>query len=248
MRFYRKKPIEVEAVQWNPAIEQYIDTILNWIGSDNYFIADTGQLSVLTLEGPLTVSDDDWIIKGIKGEFYPCKPDIFTATYEISRGGGRMTYDSRPETQQHIARVQHFMRQARINLTQRLDAHDQSKLVEPELSAFDIATPKLAGLEYGSEEYKQSLRDLGPALQHHFEHNDHHPEHYEYGVRSMSLMALIEMLCDWRAASERVKQRTDDPDKVKTFESGLVHNQERFGYSNELAEILLNTAKELGML
>lgn len=113
---------------------------------------------------------------------------------------------------------------------------------------FDIATPKLANLEYGSEEYKQSLRDLGPALKHHFEHNDHHLEHYENGVRGMSLMALIEMLCDWRAASERVKQRADDPEKVKSFESGLAYNQERFGYSDELAEILLNTARELGMV
>jgi len=157
-------------------------------------------------------------------------------------------YDSRPETQVHIERVRYFIATAIVNLQNRLTVHDASKLIKPELSAFDIATPKLASLEYGSEEYKQSLRDLGPALQHHFEHNDHHPEHYENGVRGMSLMALIEMLCDWRAASERVKQRTDDPEKVKTFESGLVFNQERFGYSDELAEILLNTARELRML
>jgi hypothetical protein len=64
----------------------------------------------------------------------------------------------------------------------------------------------------------------------------------------MSLMALIEMLCDWRAASERTKQRTDDPEKVKTFASGLEFNQRRFGYSDELAAILMNTARELGML
>ena len=159
-----------------------------------------------------------------------------------------MTYDSRPETQAHIDRVQEFLIRAQGNLRRRSYAHDASKLVEPELSAFDIATPKLAGLEYGSDEYKQSLRDLGPALQHHFEHNDHHPEHHPNGCRGMSLMALVEMLCDWRAASERTKQRTDDPEKVKTFESGLVFNQERFGYSDELAEILLNTARELGML
>jgi hypothetical protein len=157
-------------------------------------------------------------------------------------------YDSRPETREHIDRVRHFIRIAQHNLASRSVAHDRSKLVEPELSAFDIATPKLANLVYGTEEYKQSLRDLGPALQHHFEANDHHPEHFGNGVAGMSLMALIEMLCDWRAASERTKQRTDDPEKVATFESGLKFNQERFGYSDELAEILLNTARELGML
>jgi hypothetical protein len=157
-------------------------------------------------------------------------------------------YDSRPETRQHIERVQHFLSKAILNLQKRAGRHDASKLVSPELEAFDIATPKLAGLEYGSDEYRQSLRDLGPALQHHFEANDHHPEHYENGVLGMSLLSLLEMLCDWRAASERVKQRTDDPSKVKTFEAGLRHNQERFGYSDELAEILLNTARDLRML
>ena len=156
-----------------------------------------------------------------------------------------MAYDSRPETYEHISRVYEFMFKASANLRKRAGRHDNSKLVEPELSAFDIATPKLAGLEYGSEEYKQSLRDLGPALEHHFEHNDHHPEHYENGVQGMSLMALIEMLCDWRAASERVKQRTDDPEKVSTFEAGLEYNFERFNIDPQLAQILRNTVKEL---
>ena len=157
-------------------------------------------------------------------------------------------YDSRPETQEHIDRVRDLMAGALNNLAQRASVHDASKLVEPELSAFDIATPKLAGLEYGSEEYRQSLRDLGPALQHHFAANDHHPEHFDAGVRGMSLLSLTEMLCDWRAASERVKQRTDDPAKVATFEAGLAHNKERFGISDDLYEILLNTARELEML
>jgi len=159
-----------------------------------------------------------------------------------------VSYDSRPETQEHIAKVGEWLDAAMGDLGYRKAHHDASKLVEPELSAFDIATPKLASLEYGSEEYKVSLLELGPALQHHFEANDHHPEHYLSGVSGMSLMALIEMLCDWRAASERMKQRTDDPEKVKTFEDGLLHNKERFGISDDLFEILKNTALELGML
>ncbi len=159
-----------------------------------------------------------------------------------------MTYDSRPETWQHVYRVRYFVKRALANLERRMMAHDASKFEEPELAAFDKATPDLARFEYGSEEYRESLRKLKPALEHHYAHNDHHPEHFENGVRGMSLMALLEMLCDWRAASERVKQRTDDPEKVKTFESGLAYNQERFGYSDELAEILLNTARELEML
>jgi len=158
-------------------------------------------------------------------------------------------YDSRPETYDHILRVRHFIYEATANLQKRAAVHDQSKMHSPEVEAFDIATPKLAGLEYGSEEYKASLRDLGPALEHHFAENDHHPEHYgEKSIRGMSLMALIEMLCDWRAASERVKQRTDDPTKVSSFETGLLFNKDRFGISDDLYEILLNTARELDML
>lgn len=157
------------------------------------------------------------------------------------------SYDSRPETLAHIHRVGDFIVRANMNLWERLRNHDASKLESPEKEAFDIATPKLANLVYGSDEYKQSLADLGPALQHHFAANDHHPEHFENGVRGMSLMALIEMLCDWRAASERTKQRTDDPEKVKTFESGLAYQKERFGISDDLYEILLNTVRELGL-
>lgn len=153
-------------------------------------------------------------------------------------------YDSRNDTWEHIARVQHFLRRAVINLSERSDLHDESKLVEPELEAFDRMTPRLAELEYGSEEYKASVRELGPALKHHFEHNDHHPEHWPNGIRDMSLLSLLEMLCDWRAASERTKQRFDDPEKVTRF--NLAHNKERFGISDELAQILENTCEELG--
>ena len=91
-------------------------------------------------------------------------------------------YDSRPETWEHIYRVQYFMAKVMDNLVERAGVHDQTKLHEPELEAFDIATPKLATLEYGSPEYIQSTRELGPALDHHYEHNDHHPQHFENGV------------------------------------------------------------------
>lgn len=157
-------------------------------------------------------------------------------------------YDSRPETQAHIDRVGDFLVLAMVELKRRKEEHDASKLVEPELAAFDQATPRLAQLEYGSEAYIASLRELKPALEHHFEENDHHPEHFIDGVNGMSLLSILEMLCDWRAASERTKQRTDDPDKIKSFESGLIYNYERFGIEPQLAGIITNTARELGMI
>ena len=73
---FRKKPVVIEAVQFNGNF----DEIEKFCGGDAEF--REGELVVATLEGALHASNNDWIIKGIKGEFYPCKPDIFEATYE----------------------------------------------------------------------------------------------------------------------------------------------------------------------
>lgn len=82
---YCKKPIIVEAVQWNGAnkveIQQFMNRYL-----DEY--TDTHGLVIPTLEGNMVASLGDYIIKGIDGEFYPCKPDIFDRTYEIVDDNG----------------------------------------------------------------------------------------------------------------------------------------------------------------
>lgn len=72
MAKFRKKPIVIEAVQWfkpgdHPAVSTISKSVLGII---------------LTLEGQFYVCPGDWIITGVKGEYYPCKPDIFEATYE----------------------------------------------------------------------------------------------------------------------------------------------------------------------
>jgi hypothetical protein len=150
-----------------------------------------------------------------------------------------MSYDSRPETLQHIHQVRIRLVEAVDNLVHRADVHDRSKLVEPELATYDIYTPKLRELVYGSPEYKQALADMGPALAHHYAENSHHPEHTERGIRGMSLLDLIEMTADWKAAGER---HADGGDIMRS----IALNQSRFGYSDELREILENTVRELG--
>lgn len=161
-------------------------------------------------------------------------------------------YDSRPDTYEHIGKVRAYVGRAITGLLARADAHDASKLVAPEREAFDIATPKLAGLTYGTPEYKESLRELGVALEHHYAANSHHPEHHADGIAGMTLLDLIEMLCDWKAASERMRKptpaapgRPEAPAYDNDFERSIALNQERFGYSDELAAILTNTAREL---
>lgn len=77
MARYRKKPVVIEAVQF----QVNFDEIETFVGGDAEF--RDGELVIATLEGPLRAAPGDYIIKGIKGEFYPCKPDIFAATYEV---------------------------------------------------------------------------------------------------------------------------------------------------------------------
>ena len=97
---FRKKPVEVEAIHYTPEIarrgwgyaisdahpwldEAYENEILSNVtdgrGVDGWINL---RIVIKTLEGELTVSPGDWIIRGVKGELYPCKPDIFAATYE----------------------------------------------------------------------------------------------------------------------------------------------------------------------
>lgn len=81
MPFYREKPVVIEAVQWTGGNAV---SLLDWIGESAE--QDGPDLIIHTLEGDHEASLGDWIIKGVKGEFYPCKPDIFEATYEAVPG------------------------------------------------------------------------------------------------------------------------------------------------------------------
>lgn len=77
MAKYRKKPVVVDAVQW---LGDNFAEITEFFGGASEH--EGSKVIVKTLEGEMTASPGDWIIKGVKGEFYPCKPDIFLATYE----------------------------------------------------------------------------------------------------------------------------------------------------------------------
>lgn len=93
---FRKKPVVIDAVQWTGQNEAEINT---FVGQSLYILRPPSQMEhdkevpndavvivIPTLEGDMHASRFDWIIKGIKGEFYPCKPDIFEQTYESVEG------------------------------------------------------------------------------------------------------------------------------------------------------------------
>ena len=146
-------------------------------------------------------------------------------------------YDSTQDTMEHIGKVREHIAACIDSLWFRAKVHDASKLLPPEKEAFDEMTPILSGLTYGSDEYKAGIARLGPALEHHYFVYAHHPEHYPDGVNGMSLLDVLEMLCDWKAASER--HANGD------IARSLRINRERFGIGEQLAAILENTAVEL---
>jgi hypothetical protein len=76
---YRKKPVEVEAMQYRGEVD--IDQLREFVGIVN-LATGTSDAHIVTLEGWMRVSDGDYVIRGVQGECYPCKPDIFAATYE----------------------------------------------------------------------------------------------------------------------------------------------------------------------
>lgn len=149
-----------------------------------------------------------------------------------------MTYDSTQDTLDHVAKVEGYLSLCADLLRMRAACHDDSKLESPEKEIFDAITPKLKTLTYGSDEYKAALLEMGEALTHHYANNSHHPEHFDNGIDGMTLLDLIEMFCDWKAASERHA----DGNLGKSLEI----NRARFGISDQLCQILINTAREVG--
>jgi hypothetical protein len=142
---------------------------------------------------------------------------------------------SRFKNLRHIETVRNYINSIIVALLDRGEQHDQSKLRFPEAIIFAEQDSRLT---YGSDEYMNNLDlGLGDALEHHYSVNRHHPQHHTNGIRDMDLIDLVEMICDWKAAT----LQHNDSDILKSIEI----NQNRFGYSDELKAILINTAKRL---
>ena len=170
--------------------------------------------------------------------------------------------DQRPGTRKHISIVEGYLKKMMAELQYRSVNHDKSKLIDPERQIFDKYIPKLKTTAYGSDEYNGYLEEMEVGLNHHYRNNRHHPEHFFYNecndcskkyygmmpskcscgcsqltkqsdVNQMNLIDIMEMFCDWKAASIRHK----DGDINKSIEI----NKKRFGITDQLAQILKNT-------
>lgn len=146
-------------------------------------------------------------------------------------------FECRYETQKHIEKVRKYIRFITDKLTTRGVNHDAVKLDTPEVEVFAEYTDVLKNLEYNSPEYKENLSKLSVALDHHYANCRHHPEHFQNGINDMNLVDIVEMLCDWKAASERQHNGN--------LLTSIEQNASRFKMTDQLKQILLNTAKLL---
>lgn len=159
------------------------------------------------------------------------------------------------ETVKHVRRVGNLMLDVVERLQRRAMEHDDSKFSPAEFDAFARETPALRSLTYGSDEYKAALARLGPALMCHYYGNRHHPEYfamdntgvhpdYEAVVKDgrafakMDFLDLIEMLADWKAATERHADGS--------LRRSIEQNAARFGYDDKMKQLLTQTAERLG--
>ena len=132
----------------------------------------------------------------------------------------------------HISRVRKHMNTFVQLLLKRAINHDKSKLEEPELSWWK-EMDKEPRYPYGSEEYKQKIKRWNKVFKHHYQYNRHHPEHYEYGVSEMTLIDIVEMMCDWLG----YKDTTTVTEALKVCDEQMA----RYDISEELRQIILNT-------
>lgn len=143
-------------------------------------------------------------------------------------------------TVEHIEKVREHLRQFEHKLRVRGVDHDHSKFQADEMQPLQRMQDLIAAegpADYGTEEYKRRSALLGDMTKLHYARNSHHPEHYKNGVSGMGLLDLVEMYCDWKAASLRGKDPT----------MNLSHSFARFGFSEQLASIFINTAAREGV-
>ena len=138
-------------------------------------------------------------------------------------------------TQEHIYNVRKLLNKFANVLKQKGETHDQSKLEEPEVyvwAAMDLE-PRY---EYGSYEYYDKLRRFSEVFNHHYKVNSHHPEHFVNPEHEMTLIDMVEMLCDWFAYKQDIPIR----EGVE-----LIREQcDRFGFSDTIMSLLTNTYRE----
>lgn len=145
-------------------------------------------------------------------------------------------YDSTEDTMKHKNNIVKVATPILQEFEDRITHHDDSKLQTPEKPCYDKYIPMLKTAKYGTKEYYEIRAHMATeGLDHHYKVNRHHPEHFRNGCKDMNLVDLIEMLCDWKAASLL---------SDTSFEKGFESNCQRFHISGDVKDLLWRTYKE----
>lgn len=142
----------------------------------------------------------------------------------------------------HRLRVFQLMSKISQEVMLRGNRHDETKLDPEELPHYVATIDEFDKHPFGSEGYAKAKESLGPAVVHHYKHNRHHPEHFEGGIEGMNLIDLLEMLADWKSATQ------NHPENPGNMARSLTLGIEKYKISPQLAIILYNTARDLEML
>lgn len=126
------------------------------------------------------------------------------------------------------------------DLIKRGEEHDNSKFTEDEFPELVAAIDELRQFPYGSPEYEKVRKKWWRGFEKHYKKNRHHPEHFECGIEGMTLVDLIELLVDWKAATLRSTHPTNITNSIKI-------GTEKYNIPPVLVKILENTAKEYKM-
>jgi len=153
------------------------------------------------------------------------------------------------DTTVHKLHVARFMSSIAGRLLWRAVVHDLSKYGKTEREIYARVTPLFKEHPYGSEGYKDVVAQLGPALEHHYAANRHHPEHFsvrkdtaDTGMGHMNVIDAVEMLCDWKAASMRRK----NVDFLEQLKEQRKDRDCEYRSIADLRKVLERTAKDLG--
>lgn len=141
---------------------------------------------------------------------------------------------------EHKHRVSVYMTRIITCLTERSVNHDMTKFESEELEPYAEAVDGFAKNAFGSPGYEELKRKLGPAVEHHYQLNRHHPEFFENGINDMDLVDMVEMLCDWKSATQNHVPHGN-------LEKSIQNAIDKYGMSPQLAQILRNTAKNFGL-
>ena len=142
----------------------------------------------------------------------------------------------------HKLRVFQLMSKLSQEVIRRGYDHDFSKFGPEELPHYAASIDEFEQHPYGSDGYHKAKESLGPAVVHHHKHNRHHPEHFDNGVEGMNLVDLMEMLMDWKSATQ------NHPEKPGDMAISLAMAIGKYKISPQLTQILLNTIADFEML